>query len=159
MLVRPHHLPEDAEGAGAGRSAAATAGALARGRLRLHPVVLLWTVFLVCGVGSAFMIYGLHRRRARALRVGTVYVVWPLVYVLLVSGAAQWGTLIGLARVMLVATWRPIGVYGVSNLQVAGWLPGFLYLPVDLGQAIGLYRGFIENDNFNNIASLLFLLS
>src|SRR6476661_2082841 len=137
-------------------AAVIAAGALARGRVRLHPAVLLWTVFLVC-VGLAFMIRGLIGGAPGALRVGTVYVVWPLVYVLLVSGAAQWGTLIGLARVMLVATCA-IGVYGVSYiLHVVGWLPGFLYLPVDLGQAIGLYRGFIEL-NLNNIASLLFLV-
>jgi hypothetical protein len=40
---------------------------------------------------------------------------------------------------------------------VVGWLPGLLYLPLNLGQQIGLYHGFIEL-NLYNLSSLLFLV-
>jgi hypothetical protein len=132
------------------------AEALVNDRLRLHPTVALWTLFLV-SVGLSFMIRGMLAGAPGALRVGTVYVVWPLLYTLLVAGAANWAALIGLARVMIVAT-IAIAVYDVSYiLHVVGWLPAFLYLPVNLGQAIGLYHGFIELNLFN-LSSLLFLV-
>ncbi len=132
------------------------AGSLVRGRLRLHPTVLLWTVFMMC-VGLAFMIRGMMAGAPGALRVGTVYLLWPLVYTVLVAGAGSWTILRGLARTMIVAT-LAIALYGMSYiLHVVGWLPAFLYLPVDLGQEIGLYRGFIEL-NLYNLSSLLFLV-
>src|SRR5437773_458124 len=132
------------------------AGALTTGRLRLHPAVLLWTMFLAC-VGLVFMIRGLLGDAPGAIRVGTVYVVWPLVYTILVAGAARWLVLVGLARTMVVAT-LAIAAYCVSYiLHVVGLLPSFLYLPLDLGQLIGLYHGYIEL-NLYNLSSLLFLV-
>jgi hypothetical protein len=132
------------------------AGALARGRWRLHPLVLLWTVFLV-GVGLLFMVRGLMLGAPGAIRVGTVYVVWPLVYMMLVAGATRWEVLRGLGRTMIAST-MAIALYGFSYiLHVVGWLPAALFLPVDLGQQIGLYRGFIEL-NLYNLSSLLFLV-
>jgi len=130
--------------------------ALVTGRLRLHPGVLLWTILLMA-VGLGFMLRGLMRGAPGALRVGTVYVVWPLVYTLLVAGAARWSVLIGLARTMVVAT-IAIALYGMTYiLHVVGWLPPALYVPLDLGQLIGLYHGFIEL-NLYNLSSLLFLV-
>jgi hypothetical protein len=132
------------------------AGALVTGRLRLHPSVLLWTVFLVC-VGLLFMIRGLLGDAPGAIRVGTVYVVWPLVYTVLVAGASRWLVLRGLARTMVVAT-LAIAAYTVSYiLHAVGLLPSFLYLPLDQGQLIGLYHGYIEL-NLYNLSSLLFLV-
>jgi hypothetical protein len=132
------------------------AAALGTGRLRLHPAVLLWTVFMMC-VGLAFMIRGLLGDAPGAIRVGTVYVVWPLVYTVLVAGASRWQVLSGLARTMVVAT-LAIAAYCVSYiLHVVGLLPSFLYIPLDLGQLIGLYHGYIEL-NLYNLSSLLFLV-
>jgi len=132
------------------------ASALATGRLRLHPAVLLWTVFLGC-VGLVFMIRGLMSDAPGAIRVGTVYVVWPVVYTILVAGAARWTILLGLARTMVVAT-LAIAAYCVSYiLHVVGLLPPFLYVPLDQGQLIGLYSGYIEL-NLYNLSSLLFLV-
>jgi hypothetical protein len=132
------------------------AAALGTGRLRLHRAVLLWTVFMMC-VGLAFMIRGLLGDAPGAIRVGTVYVVWPRVYIVLVVGASRWQVLKGLARTMVVAT-LAIAAYCVSYiLHVVGLLPSFLYLPLDLGQAIGLYHGYIEL-NLYNLSSLLFLV-
>jgi hypothetical protein len=132
------------------------AGALATGKLRLHPAVLLWTVFMAC-VGLVFMIRGLLGDAPGAIRVGTVYVVWPLVYTVLVAGASRWLVLRGLARTMVVAT-LAIAAYCVSYiLHVVGLLPSFLYLPLDQGQLIGLYHGYIELSLYN-LSSLLFLV-
>lgn len=131
-------------------------GALTTGRLRLHPAVLLWTTFLM-GVGLVFMIRGLLGDAPGAIRVGTVYVVWPLVYTVLVAGAARWPVLLGLSRTMVVAT-LAVAAYCVSYvLHIVGLLPAFLYLPLDLGQQIGLYHGYIEL-NLYNLSSLLFLV-
>jgi hypothetical protein len=130
--------------------------ALAGGRIRLHPSVILWTVFLVT-VGLIFMLRGFAGAAPGALRVGTVYGLWPVAYLVLVAGASSEPVLQGLLRTLVVAT-VAIGLYGLSYiLHTAGWLPGFLYLPIDLGQGIGLYRGYIEV-NLYNLASLLFLI-
>jgi hypothetical protein len=131
-------------------------GALRRGHLALHPVILLWTLFMVI-VGLVFMLLGLAHGAPGALRMGTVYVLWPLVYSLLIASAATEELLRGLCRVLVVAT-LAIGLYGTSYiLRAVGWFPDFLYVPLDQGQGIGLYRGYIEI-NLYSISSLLFLV-
>ena len=131
-------------------------GALRQDHLALHPVVLLWTLFMAT-VGLAFMLLGLAHGAPGALRMGTVYVLWPLVYSVLLAGAATAEFLRGLCRVLVVAT-LAIGLYGISYiLHAAGWLPDFLYIPLDQGQGIGLYQGYIEI-NLYSLASLLFLV-
>jgi hypothetical protein len=131
-------------------------GALRRDHLALHPVILLWTLFQVT-VGLAFMLLGLAHGAPGALRMGTVYVLWPLVYSLLIASAATEEILRGLCRVLVVAT-LAIGLYGTSYiLHTVGWFPDFLYIPLDQGQGIGLYQGYIEI-NLYSISSLLFLV-
>jgi O-antigen ligase len=131
-------------------------GALRRDHLALHPVVLLWTLFMAT-IGLAFMLLGLAHGAPGALRVGTVYVLWPLLYSILVAGVAHEQVLREVHRILIVAT-IAIGLYGISCiLHAAGLLPAFLYIPLDQGQAVGFYQGFIEI-NLYAIASLLFLL-
>jgi hypothetical protein len=89
--------------------------------------------------------------------MGTVYALWPLVYNLLIASAATEEILRGLCRVLVVAT-LAIGLYGTSYiLHAVGWFPDFLYIPLDQGQEIGLYQGYIEI-NLYSISSLLFLV-
>jgi hypothetical protein len=131
-------------------------GVLQRDRLTLHPVVLLWVLFLAT-VGLAFMLLGLANGTPGALRVGTVYVLWPLVYSLMVAGTAHEKVLRELSRILVAAT-IAIGLYGMSYiLHAAGWLPDFLYIPIDQGQEIGFYQGFVEFRLYA-ISSLLFLV-
>jgi hypothetical protein len=78
--------------------------ALRRDYLALHPVVLLWTLFMAT-VGLAFMLLGLAHGAPGALRMGTVYVLWPLVYSVLITGAATEHILQGLHRVLVGASW------------------------------------------------------
>ena len=130
--------------------------ALARGRLRLHPVVGFWTLLLVT-VGMGFMLLGLMRQAPGAIRVGTVYVLWPIAYTVLVSGLDDDRLLDGMLRVLVVSA-IVIALYGFSYLlHVVGWLPAGWYLPVDQGQALGLHQGYVEL-NINSLASILFLV-
>ncbi|CAN5195530.1 hypothetical protein BH18GEM1_BH18GEM1_01450 [soil metagenome] len=131
-------------------------GSLWRGRIGLHPMVLSATL-LFCVVGLIFMFLGALRGAPGALRVGTVYVAWPLVYAILVAGSADGRVLTGLMRVLVVAG-IAIGLYGLSYvLYAAGILPEGLYLRLDQGQSIGFYEGFVEV-NLYSLASLLFLI-
>ncbi len=59
--------------------------ATVRGRLHLHINVLLWTL-LMATTGLAFMLLGVVNGAPGALRVGTVYLLWPLVFTFLVAG-------------------------------------------------------------------------
>ena len=129
---------------------------LARGGLHLHRTILAWTLFIVF-TSLVFMLRGAANGAPGAWQVGTVYALWPLVYTLLVAGAATPGALPTIIRV-LVFTTIAIGLYGLSYiLHVAGVLPDYLYLPFEQGQRIGFYRGLIEF-NLDSLASLLFLI-
>jgi O-antigen ligase len=63
----------------------------------------------------------------------------------------------GLLRTLTLAA-AAIGLYGLSYiLHAVGWLPGFLYLPLNQGQGIGLYQGYVEL-NLYSLSSLLFMV-
>jgi len=129
---------------------------LLKGRLSLHPSIFYWTIFIVFA-SLFFMTLGAARGAPGALRVGTVYVLWPLVYTVLVAGISDEGVLKSLLKVMVVAT-ISIGAYGLIYIfYMSGMLPTYLYVPLDLGQAIGFYEGFMEVKIYS-ISSLLFLV-
>lgn len=132
------------------------ATAVFRKKINLHPVVLLWTLFMV-SVGLFFMLRGSIHGTPGALRVGTVYVLWPLVYTILVAGVSNEALLRGITRILVFST-IAIGIYSLSYiLYASGLLPDYFYIPIDLGQAIGFYSGYIEYRLYN-ISSLLFLV-
>jgi O-antigen ligase len=129
---------------------------LHRDRLALHPVVLLWTLFMAA-TGLAFMLLGLANGAPGALRMGTVYVLWPLVNLILIAGAATEKVLNGICRILIAAA-IVIGLYGIIFvIYIAGWIPDFLYVPIEPSQAVGLYKGYVEM-NLHALASLLFLV-
>jgi len=131
-------------------------GALVRGRLHLHMWVLLWTLLMVV-TGLAFMSLGMVNNAPGALRVGTVYVLWPLVYTLLVSGISGKRVVDGIFKVMIFSL-IAISIYSISYLlYVAGWLPHALYIDLNMGQAVGFYGGYVEY-NLYNISSLNYLV-
>lgn len=133
-----------------------TLSTIARGRITLHPQILLWTLLMMT-VGLSFMFWGFINYAPGALRVGTVHLLWPFVYTMLVAGAVSERVLTGLLKVLVLAT-IAIGLYGLSFILYAyGWLPEILYIPIDQGQAIGFYQGFVEF-NLYSLASLLFLV-
>jgi hypothetical protein len=130
--------------------------ALVHGRLTLHRTVLLWTLFMMA-IGLTFIFLGVLNDAPGAVRMSTVYVLWPLVFTIFVAGIASEQRLRGLLVVLVTATIL-IGLYGLTYiLHAAGWLPDRLYIPLDQGQQIGFYEGYIEF-NLYSISSLFFLV-
>ncbi|HWC73716.1 MAG TPA: hypothetical protein VG454_07235 [Gemmatimonadales bacterium] len=130
--------------------------ALAHRGLQLHRTVVAWTMLMVF-TGLVFMFRGAAHGAPGALKMGGVYALWPLVYLLLIAGAATPGALRMMVRVLVVAT-IAVGVYGASYIMyVVGVLPASLYIPLEQNQRIGFYQGFVEI-NIDSIASLLFLI-
>lgn len=130
--------------------------ALRSGRLALHRQVLLWTLFIVT-TGIFFILWGLFKGAPGALRMGTVYVLWPMLFTVLDAGASNERVLRDLTRILVIAV-LAIGIYDLSYiLYTSAWLPEALYIPIDQGQAIGFYKGFMEY-NLYHISSLLFLV-
>lgn len=129
---------------------------LLQGCLRVHPVVIAWTLGLAT-VSAAFMLRGALLDAPGALRVGTVYILWPVVYTLFAAGAARPRVERALVRT-LVAAAIAVPAYVMSFvLWSIGWLPDLLYVPLDQGQALGIYAGFVEL-NMYSLSSLLFLV-
>lgn len=129
---------------------------LYKNKLNLHYKVFLWTLIMVT-TGLFFMFLGLINNTPGALRVSTVYVLWPMVYTILVAGATNKKTIEGLLKVLVYAT-IVIGIYSLSYiLYKAGWLPEFLYIEIEQGQIVVFYNGYIEYRMFS-ISSLVFLV-
>lgn len=129
---------------------------LIRDKLHLHINILLWTLFMVTA-GLAFIAIGVVNNTPGALRVGTVYLLWPLVYTFLLTGVDGKNVVDGLFRVMVFAL-IAISLYSILYLLYAvGWLPGVFYFEIDMGQIVGIYEGYTEY-NLYNIASLNFLV-
>jgi hypothetical protein len=125
-------------------------------RVALHPHIafgsLLFTV-----VGIVFVLRGYLADSPGAIRMSTVYIIWPCVNTLLITGLANEMRLWLVARLLVWAT-IAICLYCASFiLWSAGWLPDGLYMSLNLGQRIGFYDGFMEFGTYS-IASLLFLI-
>jgi hypothetical protein len=130
--------------------------AIVKMKIALHPKILLLTLFFTT-TGLFFILRGLINAAPGALRVGTVYVLWPLVYMVLVAGISNKTMLKNILRLLVIAT-VVIEIYSLTYIfYSAGWLPSYFYIPLDLGQAIGFYSGFIEY-NLYSISSLVFLV-
>jgi hypothetical protein len=130
--------------------------ALIHGRLVLHRTILLWTLFMVT-VGSAFIFHGFLNDAPGALRMSTIYILWPLIFTVLVAGVANEKRLRGLLVVLVLAT-IAISLYAFCYiLYAAGWLPHYLYISLNQGQDIGFYMGYIEFV-FHAVSSLLFAI-
>lgn len=135
---------------------AVAARELGRGRLALDPAVLHRLV-LFTAVGAAFVLLGVLRGTPGALALAPVYVLWPAVYCLLAAGMVDPGALRRVMRLLVLST-LAIEVYAASYLlHAAGLLPPALYLPLDQGQAVGFYGGYVEF-NLYAITSLAFLV-
>lgn len=125
-------------------------------RLPLHPAIVLWTLLIVT-TGLTFMFIGLVNGAPGALRVGTIYVLWPLTFTFLLAGSSKKWVIDGLIRILVLAT-IAIGLYAASYiLHTLGWLPDAFYIEIDLGQKVGLYRGTMEFGMYST-SSLLFLV-
>jgi O-antigen ligase len=124
-------------------------------RLRVNRRILLLSL-AYAGAGLFWVGVGVVQHAPGALRMSPVFVLWPLVYTLLISGADD-DTLAKSGRVLLGAA---LIICAYSLLFV---LTGIHLLPsswfVDLNQdaRIGIYPGFMQF-NLSSLTTLLFLV-
>ncbi|MDA8088008.1 MAG: hypothetical protein M0Z75_15075 [Nitrospiraceae bacterium] len=76
---------------------------LSSGRLRLHRSIVFLTLLMAAN-GLFFMLLGVMRGAPGAVSVGTVYVVWPVVYTVLIAGVTKEGAIDNLFRMLLIAS-------------------------------------------------------
>lgn len=126
------------------------------GRLAIDPVVLAWTTVITTG-SLLFIAIGLAHDAPGALRVGSVYVLWPWLYTIFVGAAARRRTLDALQRVMVITS-IAISLYAFSFiLHSLGWLPDALFWDLDPNSEVGFYDGFMKL-RMNSVNLLLFLV-
>lgn len=99
-------------------------GSLVRMRLALHPAVILWDLIIIA-TGLIFMLRGAVLGAPGAMQVGTVYALWPFVFLLCIAGAARREVMLGLMRVVVFVT-IPISLYCMIFVFTR---PGFAILP------------------------------
>lgn len=129
---------------------------IGRDRVALDRAVL-HRLLLFTAFGAVLVLIGLLKGAPGALALASVYVVWPGVYCALAAGVAD---VVSLRRVLavLVLAAAVIELYAISFLLwSSGLLPDVLYLPLDQGQAVGFYGGYVEFALYS-ITSLVFLV-
>lgn len=122
--------------------------------------LLRWQVVgivILVGCALCYSLYGLVRGNPGAVRVLSVWFMWPVLYLLLSSLMIQPNAYRWLMRVS-VAALIAVVAYGYLYLgNIVGVVPGYAYLELDQGQAIGFHEGFVEY-NLYSISSIVFLL-
>lgn len=131
-------------------------GILKTKRTNLAPQTLMWVITWACS-GLLFMTIGAFNSNPGALRVGSVYVLWPFLYLLFMMGASRLEVINKLFKVLVISSIF-IGLYALSYILYSyGWLPGTFYINLDLNQSIGFYTGLIAY-SMSNTSTLLFLI-
>jgi hypothetical protein len=135
----------------------AAALALRRGLTsNLHPTIAVLSAVYVL-VGIFFVGLGLLQGAPGALRVSTVYVLWPAAYTLLLAGAAR-ADLIPKFPGLFAASTLAIAIYALTFVFAqAGLIPRDAFVHLDQGESISFNPGFIQF-NLYSLASLLFLV-
>ena len=125
--------------------------------IRIHKPFALATV-LLSSIGALEIFYGAMRGNEGAYPQVTVWVLWPLIFLLLSSTIYTEHHMRSLFRVMVAAS-IAIGLYGsLYMLTLTGRIPkGFYFDGIDQGQAI-LYEGGILSISLYSFSSLLFLV-
>lgn len=81
------------------------------GRTGIHPIVALWT-FMLSAMSFFFVMEGFFAGAPGATLTASVYVMWPIAYTLLLSGARSQQTFFHLSDVFIVST-ACIGIYAI----------------------------------------------
>ena len=111
-------------------------------RAPMHRVTLIWVLAYVL-VGILFILLGVLREAPGAFRVATVYVAWPIAYLILLTGASTFRRLIVLNSMIVIGA-IAIGLYALSHVLTSlGVLPSWLYIPLDQGQYVVQGSGWI----------------
>lgn len=129
----------------------------AKPSIRVQASFARTTVFLA-SIGAAEILYGQIRGNMGAFQQATVWVLWPLIFLLLSSTISTQQHLRSLFRVMVAAS-IAIGLYGcLYLLTLTGTIPGGLYFgSIDQGQSI-FYDGGVLSISLYSFSSLLFLV-
>lgn len=129
--------------------------AMIRGKLFLLKWQVLGIFFLVtCGI--LYSTYGFVRGNPGAIRVLSVWLLWPIVYLgfsTLLRQCNGYESLVKIFKLSLAG----VVFYGFLYLgYMAGIVPDWLYIDLDQGQEIGFHDGYVEY-NLYSISSLIFL--
>jgi hypothetical protein len=120
----------------------------------------LWQIraiaFLVlCGL--LYSAYGFLRGNPGAIRVLSLWLVWPLVYLTFSTLLKQENSYRWLKKIF-TASLVSVVFYSYLYLgNASGLIPDQLYFELEQGQNVGFYEGFVEY-NLYSISSLIFLL-
>ncbi len=126
------------------------------GRIGIHGSIVAWTWFLTC-IGLFFALRGVVRGHPGSVSNLTIFVLWPWLYLYFIAGASKQWMMRSLLLVMFVAI---IAIEFLSVQYVLyelGLWPDWLYLQLNMDQAIGFYDGFLEY-RLISLDSLIFLL-
>lgn len=129
----------------------------AKPSIRPRKGVALATV-LLAGIGALEILYGMIRGNEGALPQITVWVLWPLVFLVLSSAIYTEHHIRSLFRVMVVAA-NAIGFYGcIYLLAQTKHIPMIFYFAgIEAGQGITFENGIMQI-TFNSFSSLVFLV-
>ncbi len=129
-----------------------------RGYIYIHRSIFLWTSFFIT-IGFFFTFYGFVRNNPGALNVSTVYVIWPAVYTLLITGICSEQRIEGLMRVMVISTIF-IGLYSfLFVFHFSGFLPEYFYIAIYDNDKTGIsFSDGVVEISIPSMASLLFLV-
>lgn len=116
---------------------------------RLHQVILFWGLLNV-SASLLFIMIGAINNTPGALRVGTVYVLWPMMFLFFMGVFNRPEQFIPFMKVIIVGS---IVVALMAIILVADSLYelnlGMLMLLEGQGAGVGLYDGFVEYSLFN----------
>lgn len=128
----------------------------AKGRLLVCTDLVMWLLFYVC-CGMAFMLLGMTNGGPGAFRVGTVYVLWPIVFTLMLHNV---GTFRELSYLMRFAVYAFIALCLYDFLFVMTFA-GAISIPfiLDLDQGTGFYfHNGAPEFGLSNISTLIFAM-
>jgi len=108
-------------------------------------------------LGAAFVGWGLIRHNPGATSEAPVFVVWPVVYLILITGIDDDAAFVWLNRTLVIAA-IAIGLYALDFIAVnLNWLPQRMFVDLQQDARFGLFHRTYLQFNLNSLASLMFL--
>lgn len=129
---------------------------IAKGRMLVCTDLVMWLLFYVC-CGLAFMLLGMINGGPGAFRVGTIYVLWPMVFTLMLHNITTFRELSFLMRFAVYA-FIAVCIYDFLFIMT---FAGAISVPfiLDLDQGIGFnFHDGVPGFGLYNISTLVFAL-
>ena len=124
-------------------------------KIRLHYNVLVWFLGLIL-INLVFVTYGVFNGNSGAIRVSTVFIIWPILYAILISTINE-KIIYNLVKVMQLSTIM-IGIYSLLYiLHSMDLVPNYLFISLYEDQGIDLDSEVIEY-SVRSLSSLVFLV-